>query len=205
MPDWKNDADAQEKLRRLWDQTAPRLSAAEIGVQFQTTKNAIVGAARRLDLTLRATPIKRSNGVRFPPSPRLLIRDRDAASQQIISALVTQKAAPLPVQPIVVASRARDVCCWPFGTPRAPDFRWCGEPLTRPGASYCAEHHVAAYQDKAMQARQQATLPEVEAYAAAARVVPPVASGLMGLIIAVNNHRRAAGHRPFTIAGGMPK
>src|ERR1700761_5017382 len=49
------------RLRELWDQG---LSTAEIGRRLGVSKNAIVGKAHRLDLTARASPIRRE------PSPR---------------------------------------------------------------------------------------------------------------------------------------
>ncbi len=37
-------------------------------------------------------------------------------------------------------------CCWPIGDPRAPDFRFCCQPVTEPDTqSYCNHHHAVAY------------------------------------------------------------
>lgn len=35
-------------------------------------------------------------------------------------------------------------CCWPIGTPRTPEFRFCAAPAV-PGRPYCAEHLPLAY------------------------------------------------------------
>lgn len=51
---WERDREAQAKLRRLWTQTDPPLSMAEIGREFGVTKNAICGAATRLNLPKRS-------------------------------------------------------------------------------------------------------------------------------------------------------
>ncbi len=37
-----------------------------------------------------------------------------------------------------------DDCRWPMGDPRSPDFRYCGQRVSR--QSYCANHHRLAFE-----------------------------------------------------------
>ena len=65
MTDWANDEHLKAQLRELW---AEGHSTAEIGRMMGHSKNAIVGAAHRLDLPGRPSPIKQW-GDREPPPP----------------------------------------------------------------------------------------------------------------------------------------
>jgi GcrA cell cycle regulator len=60
---WATDA-ALQNLRSWWDLG---VSTTEIGVRLQTSKNAIVGKAHRLNLAPRPSPIDRSRVVMLPP------------------------------------------------------------------------------------------------------------------------------------------
>jgi GcrA cell cycle regulator len=51
---------------------------------------------------------------------------------------------PEPVAVGALRIRADDLCCFPFGTPRTPDFRFCCEPVVA-GRPYCAVHMAVAY------------------------------------------------------------
>ena len=37
------------------------------------------------------------------------------------------------------------LCAWPIGDPADPDFRYCREPVGRPGEPYCAAHCARAW------------------------------------------------------------
>lgn len=54
-------AESVEQLRRLWN--VEQLSASECAKQLAVSRNAVIGKARRLNLTRRASPIKRRKRV----------------------------------------------------------------------------------------------------------------------------------------------
>lgn len=208
--DWANDAAARKKLADLWAQTKPQLSASEIGQHFGITKAAILRAVARLDLPNRPTPIGRrannghavlwENGQKTAPA-----KSQPRVKKPLVIPLPSMASEPAND---AGAPKRRDVpekldhfgCCWPIGTPGAAGFRYCEEPLLRPGRPYCLEHTAAAAPNPAILPRERVTVAEVEAYAAEHRVIPKMASGLLGLIVAVNNHRRARGEPAFTVA-----
>lgn len=186
-----------DRLRQLWDEG---LSTAEIGRRMAISKNAVVGKAHRLDLPGRPSPIKqRAPGAPPPPPPPARARKLDLASLLSLPQAppMRQEAAPQPALPRPAAD-SRHACCWPIGDPGTAAFRFCGE-HARPGRPYCPEHHAIATVSPRELVREGATLRAIEAYAAEHRVIVPAASGLTGLLIAVNNHRRAAGLTPYQL------
>lgn len=101
---------------------------------------------------------------------------------------------PLPPSPPPARPASLDRgCCWPIGSPGSPGFRMCDAPITSSERKrvYCDEHHAVAFVKTAD--RDAATLDEVQAYATRERVVVKPGSGLHGLMVAVNAHRRARG------------
>lgn len=198
--DW-SDKDAQDKLRRLWALTNPQMSTLKIAAEFGLTKGAIIGATRRLDLPPRPSPLGKRD-------PNRVAKPRVPAANKRRVDVNAPPAAPTPPPMPSIAIRRRaapprpgDMCCWPIGDPATAEFRFCGEPSRQRGATYCLEHHALAYIDKTSLRREPATLADVEAYAAEHHIVPPIASGLQGFLVAANNHRRTTGQLAFTIAG----
>jgi GcrA cell cycle regulator len=87
MTVWANDEHLKARLRQLW---AEGHSTAEIGRMMGLSKNAIVGAAHRLDLPGRPSPIRRA-GVRREYVPVAARRP-----------LVTLSSLPSVNSPVVV-------------------------------------------------------------------------------------------------------
>lgn len=178
------------KLTALWNQTEPRLSTIQIAQRMGVTKNAAVGAAHRLKLPPRLSPIRASDEPKKPPQPRWV--GKEATLPPLASARVN--AVPMRPPPIV---REAPRCCWPIGNPGAPDFRMCDEPAERPAKPYCAEHAARAYAKP--EHRQPATPTEVQDYIAENGVVVQPRSGVSGMMVAVNNHRRKRGLTPYQL------
>lgn len=194
----------REDMRRLTEMWAdPQNSLSVIGKALQRSKNSIAGKAHRLNLPARPSPIKRGGDGAAQPrktAPR-------CAAGPTLPALrsVAERAEPVvpdeptPPQP-VLAGRVQD-CCWPIGEPGTKAFRFCGD-ASLPGRNYCQEHHCIAFVSPRALVRVAAPLPKIEAYAAANLVRVPPATGLQGLLVAVNKHRRGAGLIPFTLRAG---
>jgi GcrA cell cycle regulator len=152
-----------ECLIALWRQGH---TTAQIGLDMNRTKNAIVGRAHRLVarglLDPRPSPIRwdESGGPRaprIPPAPRQTLPALSSvASLPLMSPLIVNLARPVvparfdaTPRPEVVTRAAKPCghvmpCCWPIGEPRASGFRFCKHP-SEPGRPYCEEHVKIAY------------------------------------------------------------
>lgn len=116
-------------LKRLWDQG---LSTAQIGREMGVSKNAVVGKAHRVGLQ-RESPIKPKS-----ETSRRANRKPPAAPK------ITLPIAPAKPEPIKYAYRG--TCCFPFGEPGKPSFRFCDKPALA-GRPYCLPCCKLAYVD----------------------------------------------------------
>lgn len=112
------------------------------------TKNAVIGAAHRLDLERRGSPIRRSDGTVQPLKPR---RPKPIPLKAFppVAPVVKAPFTKLSVVKPPVVLRPPPVTCgkpcqWPFGDPKEKDFRFCGDSC-RIDSSYCPKHHEDAY------------------------------------------------------------
>lgn len=156
--DWSDRA--IKKLTELW---ALGLSTAEIGRQMGCSKNAVIGKKNRLGLAGRKSPIRRADGMppakrhrRGPTLPKLpaleamadpIIRaergtDLVATAERLPP--VMRPAPPPPAPRVVFKPRKMEACCWPFGDPKSPLFRFC-DAMAMEGKPYCQEHYAIAY------------------------------------------------------------
>ena len=147
-----------ETLTALW---AVGHSAAEIGRRMGISKNAVIGKAHRLRLDGRQPCVKKiSVGLplsdkRYPPKttllPLLSLSGSDIPSGTIPVA-TTRLTPGVPASEqgshiVFYAPLPPRACCYPFGEPRTPEFRFCEAPtatVERDGVTvphhYCAEH-----------------------------------------------------------------
>lgn len=157
------------RLRELWAETLPdgrpRYSTSAIGRELGCSKNAVIGKAQREGLPERACPI-----IRSPNDPRRgkgnnpkraglntlaplssLTRPVKAAPAQPLAigkSPPSPRLAPPPPRattpvPVPIFGKIMK-CCWPFGEPGTPSFRFCEEPSV-PGKPYCPPHVTVAY------------------------------------------------------------
>ena len=129
--DWT--AENIARLEQLW---AEGVSTTQIGLIMGCTKNAVMGKVHRLNLTPRASPIRR-NVVAKPRRGRRIVSAPGRVTLPGVS--------PIPVQPAPEPMRVnpRETCQWPEGFPRHPLFRFCGLPIRR--WPYCEFHREVAY------------------------------------------------------------
>ena len=118
------------KLRVLW---AEGLSTAEIGRRLNVSKCSVIGKAHRLGLPPRPSPIKSSSEEK-KAVPARMPRVAPCHDDE------PHVAEARPVKRIGISQP----CCWPLGTPRTPDFRFCMAAGV-PGKPYCLEHAARAY------------------------------------------------------------
>jgi GcrA cell cycle regulator len=120
MENFEWDLNSIGMLDKLWKQTKPQLSTAEIGRRIGCSKNAVCGKAHRLGL---------------PARPRIIQNHplyKDTASGK------TRAAERIGIVP------SRGLCSWPVGDPHKPDFHFCGKEAME-GKPYCWEHAKVAY------------------------------------------------------------
>ena len=124
-------------LRLLWSEGH---STAEIGRRMDTTKNAIVGKAHRLDLPARPSPIRAASPHRRRVAPRITPPVLALPSFLPTALLPAPAPEPPPVYPAPPATARRaGTCQWPICKPGRAGFHLCGdEPV--PGKPYCPSH-----------------------------------------------------------------
>ncbi len=142
-PPW-TDAE-KEAVSALWAQTAPVLSASQIGAAMGKTKSQIMGITRRLKLPQRGSPI---------PSDSPTRRDRTGTTNKAPILRSVHRVAGPPEMPKILAvfdaatdaqieARNRAVtrrgCEFPmWGHAERPTHRYCGARVV--GGPYCDEH-----------------------------------------------------------------
>lgn len=140
--DWNREM--EDRLRQLWTQDSPQLSAQEIGRQLRVSKNAVIGKARRLGLPSRQSPIGRSG----PKPEKWETVQRGEARVWKRRAEPQPKKAEEPKEPSApvqrVPLRAKDGCSWVFGDPRR-EWRFCDAPRSALGGAYCDKHRAIVY------------------------------------------------------------
>jgi GcrA cell cycle regulator len=148
---WTNDR--LEVLKKLW---TDGLSASAIAARLgDTTRNAVIGKARRLGLAGRAGTARRTprSGRPFPLSarswPKTALRTRsDTGLRTSIPAprkrVSLPDLGPAPERPVNVSTLSAESCRWPEGDPKHEGFHFCGR-AAEAGRPYCRHHAAIAY------------------------------------------------------------
>ena len=132
----------EEKLRKLWDQghTASQI-AAMIG---DTTRNAVIGKAHRLNLSARAasknSSLKNKNQISKIKKP-----ERKSRLSKFKSLLIDKNFEP--ENPKTLEKLDNNTCRWPIGHPDEKDFYFCGR-SPEDNFSYCKLHVLYAFQPR---------------------------------------------------------
>jgi GcrA cell cycle regulator len=61
-----------------------------------------------------------------------------------VPAIIPAAEAGPAMRPLNIAPGRAKKCCFPFGEPRRPDFRYCDAPVYSAGV-YCAEHAAICF------------------------------------------------------------
>lgn len=132
----KYDPDVKRLIAQRW---RDGVVASAIGVEFDMTKNAVIGLVHRMGLPARSSPIGfKPDGA---PRKRTTIKRAPAITLPKPSSITKEVDQPALDQPHVSSTLH---CQYPFGDPKAPDFRFCGEPVLV-GSSYCVECRKVCY------------------------------------------------------------
>lgn len=162
---WDTDW-TEQKIGQLRADWAEGYSTPEIGRRLGVSKNAVIGKARRIGLPARKSPILQTNdgdhvrtgrprSHKAKPKSELPVQVAAATLAPLVALVPSLPEPPkMPDRPVAspaailrfvsgnVASHQyppERKCCWPLGELRTPEFRFCGDPVTRPNP-YCDEH-----------------------------------------------------------------
>ena len=133
-----------EKLKELWSKgrTASQIAEA-LG---DTTRNAVIGKAHRLNLEARA-PSKQSNSPKSRENRQVMRRSpapmsRKAKFQSILLDKNFEAENPKSLEELT-----EETCKWPIGHPNEEKFYFCGR---KPEGEfpYCKLHVLYAFQPK---------------------------------------------------------
>jgi len=133
-----------KKLKELWTKGH---TASEIAGMFgDTTRNAVIGKAHRLDLEERAPSKNKSssekkNTVKSQPK----LRGSVSRKSKFKSILLDKNFEP--ENPTSLENLTNQTCKWPTGHPDEKKFYFCGRKPVET-FSYCKLHVLYAFQDK---------------------------------------------------------
>lgn len=154
-----------QSLKKMWGNG---FSASDIAKQLGggMTRNAVIGKAHRLKLSVSAPATKQIDGAavaaatantmagiqRASTKKRVMLRPlppvqtpSHSTPQEVVKETLRaldNKARP---EGISVTKAGERHCRWPIGDPRSPDFRFCGCEAHE-GLPYCLDHARVAYQ-----------------------------------------------------------
>ena len=144
----------EEKLKELWKKghTASQIA----GILGETTRNAVIGKAHRLNLETRGTSKKQS-----AKPVNIIDKDNQKTKTQKLGRKAKFKALLLDKSfekenPKKLEELTDDTCRWPIGHPYEEKFYFCGrKPLEK--FPYCKLHVLYAFQPKNAKEEDQIT------------------------------------------------
>ena len=134
----------ENKLKELWKKghTASQI-AALLG---ETTRNAVIGKAHRLNLEPRALSKKTFTTTKAKVSNNIEVKQEKLSRKARFKSLLLDKNFE-PKNPKTLEELTDETCRWPIGHPPEKDFHFCGrKPLEK--FSYCKLHVLYAFQPK---------------------------------------------------------
>ena len=131
-----------EKLKELWTKGHTASQIAE--VLGDTTRNAVIGKAHRLDLEARA-PSKQS-GLSTSRENKAIRRPAPTSRKAKFQSILLDKNFE-PENPKSLEDLTDSTCKWPVGHPNEESFYFCGR---KPEGEfpYCKLHVLYAFQPK---------------------------------------------------------
>ena len=132
----------EEKLKELWKKG---LTASQISKELgDTSRNAVIGKAHRLNLEARAPSKKRSGPASVSTKSQAATAGRGRKSK--FKSLLLDKNFE-PENPKTLEELSDETCRWPIGHPDEANFYFCGRKPIK-DFSYCKLHVLYAFQTK---------------------------------------------------------
>ena len=138
---WTNEK--VDKLKELWTKGHTASQIAEI--LGETTRNAVIGKAHRLDLEARA-PSKQSATPRSRDNKQIKRTAAPTSRKAKFQSILLDKNFE-PENPKSLENLTESTCKWPIGHPNEEKFYFCGR---KPEGEfpYCKLHVLYAFQPK---------------------------------------------------------
>ena len=148
---WNSEREA--KLRELWKNGH---SASQIASMLgDTTRNAVIGKAHRLNLESRGTSKKSSHKIKTENSTRSEVKVQKLGRKARFKALLLDKNFEQE-NPKKLEELTDKTCRWPIGHPYEEKFYFCGrKPMEK--FPYCKLHVLYAFQPKNAKEEDQIT------------------------------------------------
>jgi len=143
----------EEKLKELWKKghTASQI-ASMLG---DTTRNAVIGKAHRLNLEARAASKKIKSKVSTENNARPQVKTQKIGRKARFKALLLDKSFEQE-NPKKLEELTDATCRWPIGHPYEENFYFCGrKPMEK--FPYCKLHVLYAFQPKNAKEEDQIT------------------------------------------------
>ena len=133
-----------EKLKELWTKGHTASQIAQI--LGDTTRNAVIGKAHRLDLEARA-PSKQSSAPKSKDNRQIIRRTAAPTSRKAKFQSILLDKNFEPENPKSLEDLTESTCKWPIGHPNEEKFYFCGR---KPEGEfpYCKLHVLYAFQPK---------------------------------------------------------
>ena len=134
----------EEKLKKLWKKghTASQISS----MLGDTTRNAVIGKAHRLNLEARAISTKFKSKVNTENNVKPEIKTQKLGRKARFQALLLDKSFEQE-NPKKLEELTNETCRWPIGHPYEETFYFCGrKPMEK--FPYCKLHVLYAFQPK---------------------------------------------------------
>ena len=143
----------EEKLKELWKKghTASQI-ASLLG---NTTRNAVIGKAHRLNLEARAISKRSTSKVNTENNVKPETKIQKHGRKARFKALLLDKSFE-PENPKKLEELTNETCKWPIGHPYEATFYFCGrKPMEK--FPYCKLHVLYAFQPKNAKEEDQIT------------------------------------------------
>jgi len=136
----------EEKVKKLKELWTKGHTASEIaGILGETTRNAVIGKAHRLDLEERA-PSKAKSGLEKDTNKSQPKLKGSASRKSRFNSILLDKNFE-PEKPTTLENLTDQTCKWPSGHPDEENFYFCGrKPVD--AFTYCKLHVLYAFQPK---------------------------------------------------------
>ena len=143
----------EEKLRELWKKGH---SASQIASMLgDTTRNAVIGKAHRLNLEARATSKKFQAKAYYENNVKSEVKTQKLGRKARFKALLLDKNFEQE-NPKKLEELTDETCRWPIGHPSEGKFYFCGrQPMEK--FPYCKLHVLYAFQPKNAKEEDQIT------------------------------------------------
>jgi len=148
---WTTEREA--KLRDLWTKGH---SASQIATMLgETTRNAVIGKAHRLNLEARAVSKKSTPKVNSTTNVKPELKTQRLGRKARFKALLLDKSFE-PEDPKKLEELTDETCRWPIGHPYEEKFYFCGRKAMEKFV-YCKLHVLYAFQPKNAKEEDQIT------------------------------------------------